>query len=108
MAVTAAGALLLAGVITLAVVDHGSSACYNTPSQRWVLPRLGALGKVSLVSLHGRPVVSTSSPRGARYVPQSSHCLPRSGGKLARRAWRPLVSMKNWEAAWRRLVDQVG
>jgi len=57
MAVSVAGAVVLAGVITLAVVDHGSSAGYNTTAQRWVLPRLGASGKVSLASLHGRPVV---------------------------------------------------
>ena len=57
MTVSVAGAVVLAGVITLAVVDHGSSAGYNTAAQRWVLPRLGEPGKVSLASLHGRPVV---------------------------------------------------
>jgi len=57
MTVSVAGAVVLAGVITLAVIDHGSSAGYNTTAQRWVLPRLGASGKVSLASLHGRPVV---------------------------------------------------
>ena len=57
MGVGGVGAAILAGVITLAVVDHGSSAGYNTTAQRWVLPRLGEPGKVSLASLHGRPVV---------------------------------------------------
>jgi len=57
MTVSIAGAVVLAGVITLAVVDHGSSAGYKTTTQGWVLPRLGAAGKVSLASLHGRPVV---------------------------------------------------
>jgi thiol-disulfide isomerase/thioredoxin len=57
MAVSVAGAAVLAGVITLAVIDHGSSAGYKTTTRGWVLPRLGAPGKVSLASLHGRPVV---------------------------------------------------
>lgn len=57
MAVSVAGAAVLAGVITLAVVDHRSSAGYKTTTRGWVLPRLGAPGKVSLASLHGRPVV---------------------------------------------------
>ena len=57
MAVSVVGAAVLAGVITLAVVDHGSRAGYKTSTRGWVLPRLGAAGKVSLASLHGRPVV---------------------------------------------------
>lgn len=52
-----AGAAVLAGVITLAVVDHGSTTGYDTRPQSFVLPRLGAPGKVTLASFHGRPVV---------------------------------------------------
>lgn len=57
VAVSILGAVVLAGAITLAVVSHGSSTGYTTSTQAWVLPRLGAPGKVSLAGLRGRPVV---------------------------------------------------
>lgn len=57
VAVGVVGAVVLVGAITLAVVNHGSTAGDNTTTQAWILPRLGAPGKVSLASLRGRPVV---------------------------------------------------
>lgn len=49
--------MALAGVIALAVLDHGSTAGYKTTAKGWVLPRLGAPGKVRLASYRGTPVV---------------------------------------------------
>ncbi|MHB1487747.1 MAG: TlpA disulfide reductase family protein [Acidimicrobiales bacterium] len=51
------GALFLGGVITLAVVGHGSTAGSDTSPGAFVLPGLGTPGKVSLASFRGRPVV---------------------------------------------------
>lgn len=50
-------AIVLAGVIVLAVADHGSSAGYNTNPEAFNLPRLGGPGTVSLSALSGRPVI---------------------------------------------------
>lgn len=57
LAAVAAGAVILAGVIALAVTAGGSTAGYDTSPRAFVLPRLGAPGKVSLSGLRGRPVV---------------------------------------------------
>lgn len=57
VAAGAVGALVLGAVISLAVLGHGSAAGYTTSSTGWVLPRLGAQGKVSLADFRGRPVV---------------------------------------------------
>jgi thiol-disulfide isomerase/thioredoxin len=45
------------GAVSLAFFNHPSSAGYRTTTEGWVLPRLGAPGKVSLAAFKGRPVI---------------------------------------------------
>ena len=53
----AAGAVVLAGAISLSFFHTSSITGYHTSSRAWLLPRLGSAGKVSLSSFKGRPVI---------------------------------------------------
>lgn len=81
------GVVVLAGVITLATVGHGSSAGYQTSPNAFVLPRLGAPGKVSLASFRGRPVVvnffASWCTQCAAELPVFAHDAKELRGKVA-------------------------
>jgi cytochrome c biogenesis protein CcmG, thiol:disulfide interchange protein DsbE len=55
--VCAAAVAILAGVITLAATDQGSSTGYDTKPSAFVLPALDGHGKVALADFTGHPVV---------------------------------------------------
>lgn len=57
IAFAVAAAAVLTGVVALAVVDHSSTAGYDTNPQAFALPSLGSPGKVQLASFRGHPVV---------------------------------------------------